>query len=308
MSTEAAPETAAENASSEGDIIARLEALDAGKPAGDDKPKETQQSAAADDAPDISERLAQQRHQRMLEDARRGTTDEPGESLEDMFSSDVVTGLQALAKRIVGDDEREISAFLKDEIYPALMIEVLGAQEADALDPDIKRDLQVKALNRKVTAERRAREKERAEAEKRHLESEQSAKVQQAKRLLSSWFQENAESFPYLALQARPEEDLFDILSSDEKMTPDRAAKLVNAVYEKDARRYSDLLLGRSSKAEPAAHANGHNDSPSGLTNSGASSSVSVADDLANLDDPDARAEAIANQLMKDPSVFRKRR
>ena len=283
------------------DVAGYFEGLDEGKPA---QAEEAKEEAAADEAKPAEDKDRHfQRIQEMRQMQQQREPQGGGDDLWNKFEADPIGTLQEMAKRIAGDDVEAQKAFLREELYTPLMIDVLGADEADNLDPGLRARAETARLKRKLEAETKARQKFEEERKQERLQMEQDSRIALVKGRLAKFTEAHSERFPFLAVQDSPEEVLFDLLHEDENLTPEKAAELANEYFEtRDASKYRPLLLGDQGNAKrQSTSATTESIRPS-LTNSGATAAVMAADGTPNLDDPDTSAEYWAEMLEKNPA------
>lgn len=222
------------------------------------------------------------------------------------FKADAIGELRRLAAQVVGsDDDAKIAAFLSDEIYEPLMVEVLAMKDPDKLDPGIKNRAEIRRLNRILEAEKRAREAHQQELAAEKQRAEETTKLTQVKETLARWIEGKGSDYPHLKkYSANPAEDVFEIMLGDEKLTPENAARLAEEHYARERKRYSDQVpSGNTTTAAGSQATNKSGQSATratSLTNSGATEGTATAGDSPPTD-PEASAEYWASRLERDP-------
>lgn len=225
---------------------------------------------------------------------------------ETAFRTDPVGELRRLARKIVGDDDAKVTAFLAENVYEELMLDIVGAKEPDKLDPGIRNRMEVRRLSRSLEAEKEAREQERKEAARLSEARVTEEKIGQAKAGLSKWYQSKGSDYPHLThYSANPAEDIYQIMLADEKLSPIEAAAVAEKHYARERERFSKPLPGRAPAAGPSAKTTEpppvQGERPS-LSNSGATEGIVHRND-SPPEDPVASKEYWADMLERDPNA-----
>ena len=229
------------------------------------------------------------------------------------FQRDPMAELRRMAIAVVGNDEAKLAAFLAQEVYEPLMVELVGMKDPDKLDPTIRLRADQRRLARELDAEKRAREDGQRELARQKEAAAEEAKLQQIKGTLSRWIEGKGSDYPHLAKYSpNAADDVFSIMVERTDLTPQQAAESAEAHYKRERARYASdqLLAGRpaaaaGTNAMKTGQSTATTSTRASLTNSGATEGNATETD-APPTDPEASAAFWADRLERDPESIRK--